>query len=505
MRFKMVKTIFKKEMIDILRDKRTLFMGIILPLILYPVIMIIMTQIMTMSMGSIEEKDINIAFEKNPSKELVSLIENQTDKNTERINIVTTNNYKKDLQDGNIDAYIGVKGKNKIENYKIYINSSKENASSVNSKLEEIFTIYKDSKVKNKIEQSKLDVKETLNPVVYQTVDVAEDEDVAGLVLGGILPFILIMGVLLGAIYPAIDSMAGEKERGTLETLFTLPISNLELVMGKYMAVSLCAIVTAILNVVSILMTLVYILTTGELTGQLIFGSLKLSSLVFPLFITIICVCLFAMVVSAISMCVCSLAKSFKDAQNYITPVMFLVLIPSYVSMIPNISLDRTTAVIPVVNISLLIKSVLTNNTNLGLIALVFISNFAFVILSVIILSKMFNSEEILFGNSRNFSFLEKRSNIKKGTIPTVSDGVILYAVGLVLLIYVGSYIQLKFKMTGIVLTQVMIISLPILFAFYIKSDFKKVFSLKLPKFKHIKYLLLSNKTSLSLTFLTLQ
>ena len=486
MRFKMVKTIFKKEMIDILRDKRTLFMGIILPLILYPVIMIIMTQIMTMSMGSIDEKDINIAFEKNPSKELVSLIENQTDKNTERINIVTTNNYKKDLQDGNIDAYIGVKGKNKIENYKIYINSSKENSSSVNSKLEEIFTIYKDRKVKNKIEQSKLDVKETLNPVVYQTVDVAENEEVAGLVLGGILPFILIMGVLLGAIYPAIDSMAGEKERGTLETLFTLPISNLELVMGKYMAVSLCAIVTAILNVVSILMTLIYILTTGELTGQLIFGSLKLSSLVFPLFITIICVCLFAMVVSAISMCVCSLAKSFKDAQNYITPVMFLVLIPSYVSMIPNISLDRTTAVIPVVNISLLIKSVLTNNTNLGLIALVFISNFAFVILSVIILSKMFNSEEILFGNSRNFSFLEKRSNIKKGTIPTVSDGVILYAVGLVLLIYVGSYIQLKFKMTGIVLTQVMIISLPILFAFYIKSDFKKVFSLKLPKFKHL-------------------
>ena len=486
MRFKMVKTIFKKEMIDILRDKRTLFMGIILPLILYPVIMIIMTQIMTMSMGSIEEKDINIAFEKNPSKELVSLIENQTDENTGRINIVTTNNYKKDLQDGNIDAYIGVKGKNKIENYKIYINSSKENSSSVNSKLEEIFTIYKDRKVKNKIEQSKLDVKETLNPVVYQTVDVAENEEVAGLVLGGILPFILIMGVLLGAIYPAIDSMAGEKERGTLETLFTLPISNLELVMGKYMAVSLCAIVTAILNVVSILMTLIYILTTGELTGQLIFGSLKLSSLVFPLFITIICVCLFAMVVSAISMCVCSLAKSFKDAQNYITPVMFLVLIPSYVSMIPNISLDRTTSVIPVVNISLLIKSVLTNNTNLGLIALVFISNFAFVILSVIILSKMFNSEEILFGNSRNFSFLEKRSNIKKGTIPTVSDGVILYAVGLVLLIYVGSYIQLKFKMTGIVLTQVMIISLPILFAFYIKSDFKKVFSLKLPKFKHL-------------------
>ena len=486
MRIKMVTAIFKKEMIDILRDKRTLFMGIILPLILYPVLMIIMTQIMTMSLGSMEAENINIAFEKRPSKELTTIIDNYTDENTGHINIVKTDNYKKDLENGNIDAYIGVKGENKIENYEIYINSSKENSSTVNNKLDDIFTTYKDNKVKNKIQESNLNVKETLDPVVYSTVDVAKNEEVAGLVLGQILPFILIMGVLLGAIYPAIDSMAGEKERGTLETLFTLPISNLELVMGKYMAVSLCAIVTAILNVTSILMTLVYILMTGELTGQLFSDSFNIYNLIGPLFITIICICLFAMVVSAVSMCVCSLAKSFKDAQNYITPVMFLVLIPSYASMIPNINLDRTTSVIPVVNISLLIKSVLSNNINLGLIALVFISNFAFVILSVFLLSKMFNSEEILFGNNKNFSFLEKRSNIKKGTMPSVSDGIILYAVGLLLLIYVGSYLQLKFKMTGIVLTQVMIISLPLLFAYYIKSDFKKVFSLKLPKIKHI-------------------
>lgn len=484
MRSKIVRTIFKKEIIDIIRDKKTLFMRIVLPLILYPLLMIIMTQIMTISMNSIENDDINIAFEKYPSKELITLIKNYDSDGA--INIVKSKNYKKDLEKGNIDAYVDIKEKNKIENYKIYINSSKENSSTVNSKLEDIFNTYKEKKVKDKIEQLQLNVEETLEPVVYSTIDLAKTEEVAGLLLGQILPLILIMGVLLGAIYPAIDSMAGEKERGTLETLFTLPISNLELVMGKYMAVSLCAIVTAILNVVSILMTLIYILSTGNISGQLLSNNFNISALSGPLFITLICICLFAMVVSEVSMCVCSLAKSFKDAQNYITPVMFLVLIPSYASMIPNLNLDRTTSIIPVVNISLLIKSVLSNNANLSLIALVFISNFAFVILSVILLSKLFNSEEILFGNNRNFSFLEKRSNIKKGTMPSVSDGVILYALGLVLLIYVGSYIQLKLKMTGIVLTQVMIISLPLLFAYYIKSDFKKVFSLKLPKIKHL-------------------
>jgi sodium transport system permease protein len=98
----------------------------------------------------------------------------------------------------------------------------------------------------------------------------------------------------------------------------------------------------------------------------------------------------------------------------------------------------------------------------------------------------MFDSEEILFGNKASFSFLEKRSNIKKGNMPSASDGVILYAISLVLLIYVGSIVQMKLGLGGLALTQIMIIGLPLLFAFYIKLDFKKVFSIKIPKIKHI-------------------
>lgn len=486
MRTKIVKQIFKKEMIDILRDKKTIFMMIILPLLLYPILMVGASSIMSMSINKMEQTTVNIAFNNNPSDNLINILNKTNEDDEAKVNIIKVDDYKEALDNETLDAYVEINENNDIQSYKIYTNSSKNNSYTAEKRIKEALDEYKEEIVEMNLAQEGLDAQKTLEPITYETLDIAKNEEIAGNILGQILPFILIIGVLLGSIYPAIDVMAGEKERGTLETLFTLPISNLELVMGKYMAVSFCAVVTAFLNIISILISIGFMTLTAGIANEMGIPKFDFTQMIFPGIITMICIGLFAMVVSAISMCVCSLAKSFKDAQNYITPVMLIIMIPSYVSMIPNIELDGFTSTIPVVNISLLIKSVLSFKFDLNLIAIVFVSNFAFMILSVLLLSKMFNSEEILFGNNRSFSFLEKRSNIKKGTMPTISDGAILYAVGLVLLIYVGSLVQLKFKMAGLAITQVMIICLPLLFAYYIKTDFKKTFSLRKINLKQI-------------------
>ncbi len=492
MRTKIINQIFKKEILDILRDKKTVFMMIVLPIILYPVLMVGMSQVMMMSMNSMQQEDINIAFNQKPDKVLLQVIkennEAKKEDNSEAgdLKIVETKDYKKDLDDGKINAYIEILEKGKTKEFKVYIDSSEDSSSMATGEVEDVLNTYKEDLVKTNIQNSGLDVKATLEPITYETVDIAKNEEVAGQLLGQILPFVLIIGLLTGAMYPAIDVMAGEKERGTLETLFTLPITNLELVMGKYMAVSACAIASAILNVFSIAITIGFLVTSQGMTSEMGMMNFNLSQMILPFIITMICVCLFAMVVSAVSMCVCSLAKSFKDAQNYITPVSLFVMIPSYVSMIPNVSLNSFTATIPVVNISLLIKSVLTFNSDISLIALVLFSNLVFVIISVLLLSKMFNSEEILFGSSKSFALLEKRSNIKPGTIPSVADGVTLYSLGVVLLIYVGSLVQVKFGMGGLALTQVMIIALPLIFAWYMKTDFKSTFSIKVPKISQV-------------------
>ena len=485
MRKNMIVCIFKKEMTEILRDKKTLFMMIVLPIIMYPVLMILFSQVMMMSVNSMQQKELLVAFSEAPDERLASKFQ-ESKKDEGKLKIVQVNDYEEALKNREIAAYVEVNDQADAVHYKLYINSSDGDSNTAEERLKKILDHYKRELTEEKVEAAGLEVRPLLEPITYETVNMAKDEEMAGFFLGQILPFILIMGVLLGAIYPAIDVMAGEKERGTLETLLTLPISNLELIMGKYLAVSISAVVTAVLNILSILFTIAFMVLGTGLSKEMGMINIDAGQLAFPLFITLICICLFAMVVAAISMCVCSLAKNFKEAQNYITPIMFLVMIPSYASMIPNVNLNAFTAILPVVNISLLIKSVLAFRYDIMMVAMVLVTNFAFVLLAVLVLSRMFDSEEILFGSSKSFSFLEKRSNIKKYTMPTASDGMILYAVGLLLLIYVGSLLQARFKLLGIGLTQLIIIALPLLFAYYIKADFKKVFSVTRPKLLHI-------------------
>ncbi len=485
MRKGIIASIFKKEMTDILRDKKTLFMMIILPIIMYPVLMIFGSQVMMMSINSMEQKELSIAFNKPPNAFILNKLSEEKE-GEGKLKLVKTEDYKADLEKREIAAYIEILEESGSETYKIYMNSSVDDSKTAERRLRELLAEYKDEIVKHKISQAGLKEKDILEPILYETINTARDEEMAGYLLGQILPFILIIGVLMGAIYPAIDVMAGEKERGTLETLLTLPISNLELIMGKYLAVSVSAIVTALLNILSITGSIAFLVVGLGGAEALGVKDINIQELILPLLLTLICICLFAMVVAAISMCVCSLAKNFKEAQNYITPIMFIVMIPSYASMFPNVELNGLTATIPVVNISLLIKSVLTFRYDIGLVAVVFATNTVFMLLGGLMLSKMFNSEDILFGSGKGFSFLEKRSNIKIGTMPTVSDGFVLYALVLLLLIYIGGLLQVKFGLGGVALTQLIFIGAPLLFAYYIKADFKQLFGIKLPSIRQV-------------------
>ena len=493
MRSFIIKNIFKKELKDIFRDKKTIFMMIVLPILLYPVIMLVSAQISMYAMNqketteyvvSIDKKDFDkVIFDELVKQEEftnLKFIEQVNDKNDRLIN------EKKKLEERTIDAYIQVETtSSKQISYKVYINSAIEQSLNAGNKVEEFLKAYKEEVVYKNLEKEGLDPVITLKPVIYSSIDLAQNEEKAGQIMSMLLPIFLIIGILMGALYPAIDVMAGEKERGTIETLLTLPVSNLELIVGKFLAVATVSIMSALLNIFSIIASCVLIMMSADLSESVKGMHLDFGAFVVPFIVALVCILIFALIITAVSMCVCSMAKSFKEAQNYATPLMLIFMLPGYASMIPGLELTTLTACIPIVNVVLLIKSVLTFKYDVGAMVLVAVSNFGFLILALVVLAKLFDSEEILFGSGKEFAILQRRYNITKGTLPTPSDSLIIYVVGLLGLIYIGSLLQVKLGFLGIALTQGVIIAIPLVFGWYIKTDFNKALSLKKPKWTH--------------------
>lgn len=489
MRIKIIKEIFKKEILDIVRDRKSIFMMIVVPILLYPIIMVLLMGIMNSSINKMTSETITLGLSSAPNAEFVEIVDSENairEKEDTLGNIeIKTNikDYKSELEKGEIDAYID--NSIKDNDYKVIINSASDESGIKSDAIFDVMNKYKRKMSEREIEKHGLNSKQILEPIKYEKVDITNSAKKAGMLLGQVIPFILIIGVLFGSIYPAIDVMAGEKERGTLETLFSLPISNMELVIGKYMAVSASAILTSLLNIISMSCTLGYFMKAESIYNPSMMH-INYSVLGGAVLITVVSVILFAQVVSALAMCVCSFAKTFKEAQNYITPLMLVIMVPAYISMIPNISLSRITATIPVVNISLLIKSVISLRANMKMVSLVLIVNLIFVLISLVLLSKIFNSEDILFGEKRNFKLIQSRSSIKEGSMPGISDGFMVYVLAFISLIYVSPILNMKLGIMGNTINQFIMALIPILVAVYIKADFKKLFSIKKIKIKDI-------------------
>lgn len=487
LRFNVVFEIAKKELLELVRDKKNLFMMLILPILIYPILMVGMSQIMMLSMNDMSSQDINVVVSKSVPKETISYIEKSklakgSKENgkivIKKLDSKTDKEIKNLVKNGKYDAYLDFE---ENKNYNIYLDTTEDKSNITDKTLESILTDYKNDMVEKKLSDANLKPDETLNPINIEKKTVAEKQEEAGSLIGRILPVILITSVLTGAIYPAVDIIAGEKERGTLETLFTLPIKNIELVSGKYIAIAFTAIITAFMNMLSLGATMAYyVAMTGEVSSGAL--SFDFSKMTIPLVITILSIIFFVMVVAALSMCICSFSTSYKEAQNSLTPLMLVIMLPSYSSMVPNLKLDNITAMIPVVNISLLIKSVFSMESNISLMAIVLISTIVFIGISLVILGKIFNSESILFGDEKSLSILNARSSLSYGNMPGIGDGILIFLIELVVLVTAGGYLQLKFGHLGIALSQLIIVGIAILYAWYIKVDIKKVF--KLNKFK---------------------
>ncbi len=444
-------TVYRKESLETLRDRRTLMIMIVVPLVLYPVLFTVMSQLVTLSSSPVPGQPSVVAIVPTIPASLDSLIRTHPD-----IIVVPADNPYQALKNQDIDAYVHRVYYGKKESLNVCFDATYDASRLAHQRLSSIVEEYEQKSV-SLTKKAKRQLK--MNHMAgIGSVNIAAPGQNQALIIGGVLPVLLIVTLMFGALYPAIDLTAGEKERGTLETVLTVPIHRLELLMGKFLTVATFALLTGVLNLISMALTYgLGLVQLGMLTGEAPVTMSPVAMLL--IFLLIIPLALF---ISAIMLSISLFARSFKEAQNLATPFYLLLLFPAMLAMLPDLRLSNFNIFIPIMNVSLLFKEILLNSYAWHPVVLVFISNSIFAVLSILMISRLFNAEEILFseGNGWTRSWQQRRLTPQPSLPPVFA----LMTLGVVMLLifYAGSVVQLRWGHWGVLLTQWGLIGLPV-------------------------------------------
>lgn len=500
---KIVRTLVKKEMLDVFRDKKTVIMMLVVPIILYPLIFLGAMQLVAFISSSMEDENYRIVVEADDEEAFVHKLAEFREKEDEadedggtstgeaekengeessgqsyEITIVdadSISDYETALNEEEIDVYVLGQMQDGQMQYEIYYLSSETNSAYAANLVMDVFDELKNDMTRQLITEEGMDVSAILEPIQYEKKDTASNEQSLGSIMGSILPFMLVISLLMGTMYPSIDTTAGERERGTLETILTLPVTNRQLIISKFITVAVIGMVSAFLNILSMGAIAIYMYKMMDLQTDV--ATFDMAKFIPAIFVCILAVFAFSLFISAVTMCVTSFAKSYKEANNYITPLMLVVMFVGYIGFIPNLELTQTMAMMPVANICMLIKNMMTFKVDYGMIAVVLLSNVAYAVIAILFLSKIYDSEAILFSDTKaGLQLFEKRSNLQKGGVPTVSDVWFVVAVTMLLMLYVGSMLQLKFGLAGVFGTQMIILFAPLFQVVYTKRDFRQTY-----------------------------
>ena len=399
MKLSSISVVYRKELTEWLRDRRTLISTVLVPLLAFPILMVGITALATVMIGNAEKevpKIMILGGEDSP--QLLERL-NRLDK----LAIVPyAADWKDQISNKVIRAAVEIpKGfqaalaAGTIATVNIYFYEGELKSSFGANHVQKAIVEYRDSVVKDRLAAKDLPAS-VLTPFEIKQQNVAPPEKVSGASIGGFIGYAVILLCLTGAMYPAIDLTAGEKERGTIETILSSPISRFDLVFGKFLLVFSASLVSAILSVTSMGTSFAILGHTHLMQssgGQSLNLNLGLLSVIAVFFMALPLAVLF----SALLMTIALFAKTYKEAQSYLTPLTFLVVIPAVASIMPGVELTPKLALIPVLNTSLVCKEIITGTYHWNSIALIFSSTCVYAAAALFLAVKMFQREEVLF------------------------------------------------------------------------------------------------------------
>lgn len=460
MNFRKIITVYRKEVLDLMRDRRTIITSFVVPIILYPLIMIGFSSMMSRQETKLDNKPVDIIVS-NLSQQLEADLLETALLEVDKANILPeAEDNLAELKAGNIHAIVTIKDTvdaRGFKNFKVLIqyNRTDDLSEQAYNRLRNTLSEIENDLIGNRLAAINIDAG-ILEVIDLESENIAPPERMLGFGLGRFLPYLLITMILSSGAAIASDLIAGEKERGTLETILVSAASRLELVTGKYLTVITFSFITVILNLLSMFISLKHIMGQSgmELTGI----QLPWTSFALILISLIPLISLFAALLVSIS----TYSRNNKEAQSYFMPLMFGGMMLAMISMLPGFDLTYGFAVIPVVNFSLLFKNIMMGDFLWGHFITVFLSTFVLDVVAIYISFKLFNSESILFrtAEEKSMKFWGKH----KTNVFSTQIVMLFYVVALLLLFYVGSSWQAANINQGLLKTQLILIFLPAMF-----------------------------------------
>jgi sodium transport system permease protein len=394
--------VYRKELTEALRDRRTLISTILVPLLAFP--------LLSIGIGALATVLIDKAKGEVPKVMLIGGSDSpQIVSGIQKLDQIVTVPYQPDWKEQIINKDIraavelppGMEAdlaQEKSDKVNIYIYEGEMKSSFAADRVEKYLKNYREMVVKQRLAARNLPAS-VLTPFNIEQHNVAPPEKVSGATIGGFVGYMVILLCLSGAMYPAIDLTAGEKERGTMETILSSPVSRLHLVLGKFLLVLTAALGTAALSVLSMGLSFSGLRHLSRISAS---GRGEAAQLLLHLgpqaVLSVFVMALpLAVMFSAALMTISLFAKSYKEAQSYIQPLMFIVIIPAVAAVLPGIELTAKLALIPILNVSLLCKELVTGTYHWNFIALIFLSTCVYAAAALFLAVKMFQREDVLF------------------------------------------------------------------------------------------------------------
>ena len=373
--------ILKKELREVFRDKKSLAMMLIIPIFI-PLMVIGMSALF----NSEANKDVTtynkIGFNYELSDIEIEIL-NSLEIDYSINNIATL---EKQFNKKEINSYITKENNNYIINY----DSSNVESSGSSSLAITYLETYKSYLENNYLLNNNIDVSEFNNLLTIEENTIEQQNYFANYIVNFAFLFIL-MAITISATYPATDATAGEKERGTLETLLTFPIKSKDIIIGKLLSVTLSSIITGVLGLILSVLAILYVGNTYDIYS----GTELLNA---PIIIyALIIIIAYSIMISGLCIAIASMSKSFKEAQSALTPLTFIALFPGMIAFMIDISNNAILSLIPFINFSMIFTDVINNNLNIFNLILMFISTIIIITIVIAYIIKQYKSEKILF------------------------------------------------------------------------------------------------------------